>query len=173
VKGVGVSCDHVLSYQAWWQNGRMHRQGRPALRVWNVAENGSRVLQCEAWARHGSDHRVGGPAFRDWTVGPDGVRTLGEEGWLANEKLPRVDGPVDGKRCFYLQNKEVAQQDLPWLRRGQPCLTVLAGAPGAGHHGAGDEGSPAWSQDLRVAMTTGVASASYGSVVGGAVLLCV
>jgi len=163
---------HVLSKQAWYQNGRAHREGRPAWRRRRVAEDGTRVLAVEVWWRAGMQHRVSGPSYRDWTVGPDGVRTLGGEGWWANGKLHRVDGPAFFGHEFYWHGVSVRQQDLPWVRRGQGILAALAG-PGAASRGG--EVGPTWTCDARVARThaTPPASPTYRSAVGGVVLLCV
>jgi len=167
---------HVLSCQAWYQNGRAHREGRPAWRRRRVAEDGTRVLAVEVWWRAGMQHRVSGPSYRNWTVGPDGVRTPGGEWWWANGKRHRVDGPALDGREFCWHGMEVRQEDLPWLRRGQGILAALAG-PGAasrGHHGDGEVG-PTWTRDTRVALAHAppTASPTYRSAVGGVVLLCV
>jgi len=162
----------VLSYQAWYVNGEVHREGRPAYRRWHVAVDGARVLTDEAWWQHGRQHRVGGPSYRYWTVTPDGIRTLQCESWRVNGKLHRVDGPACDGRWFYWDEVRVREEDLPWLRRGRTCLTLLT-APPCG------KGAPAWSRDRRVTMartdplSTAATLATYHSAVGGVVLLCV
>jgi len=165
---------HVLSYQGWYLNGSMHRVGRPARREWVVTGDGTRVLKCEVWARHDRGHRVGGPSYRCWTVQRDGTRRLIWEKWYVNGKLHRSDGPAQTGHAFYWHGVEVRQEDLPWLQRGHG---LLAGLTGATQQSGGSGVSPAWSRDARVTMTE-VESASgtprtYGSAVGGSVLLCV
>ena len=164
---------HVLSCQGWYVNGKLHREGRPAWRIWHIADDGTRVLAVEVWWRGGMEHRVGGPSYRSWTVQPDGTRTLSWEYWRTNRKLHRVDGPAYAGYMFYWHDRQVTQEDLPWLRRGH-CL--LAGLTGATQQGGGGV-SPAWSRDPRVEMTgAGAASgtpSTYRSAVGGSVLLYV
>jgi len=165
---------HVLSHQGWWQNGNNHREGQPAGRRWHVANDGTRVLDVEVWCRHGQDHRVGGPAYRHWVVEPNGTRRLARERWHVNGKLHRVDGPALDGLGFYWHNRQVRQEDLPWLRRGRSFLVALACAAVADQNGDG-AATPAWCQDARVRMAepnTAIASL-YKSVVGGAGLLCV
>jgi len=127
-------------------------------------------------------HRVGGPAYRTWTMEPDGTRTPWCEEWWVDGVS--VDGPVFCGHLFWWQDRHVREEDPPWLRRGRDLLVALAG-PGvatAQHHrdwGGGSGVSPAWSQDARVAMTWhggragDAAVATYRSMVGGVVLLCV
>jgi len=166
---------HVLSYQAWCQNGKDYREGRPAVRRWHVAGDGTRVLEREEWWRASMLHRSTGPAYRLWTVGPDGTWTLTWEHWRVNGKLHRVDGPAYPKNGFCWHGVEVRQEDLPWLRRGQGMLSAFTGAIQEGGGGSGV--SPAWSRDARVAMTEVVSTSgtprTYRSAVGGSVLLCV
>jgi len=165
---------HVLSYQAWYLNGKLHR-GRPAVRWWHIAEDGKRVLVEEQWRRHGGWHRVGRPAYRQWTVQPDGTRRLTWESWRVNGVQHRVDGPAYGVRSFYWQGVEVRQGDLPWLRRGHDLLAAWTGATVLQH--VENAHLPAWSQDPRVARTHAAAEdavvAVYRSAVGGSVVLCV
>ena len=170
---------YVLSYQAWYFNGRQHREGRPASRIWHVADDGTRVLECEGWWRHGMRHRVGGPSYRSWHVQPDGTRTLELVGWRVNGNLHRVDGPAYPGHRLNWHGSWMTQEDLPWLRRGRGCLAASVAATTAlTLPTAGSEGSPAWTHDQRVAMTRTTNSSSttpapYRSAVGGAVLLCV
>jgi len=179
----GLPCGaHVLSYQSWYQNGKQHREGRPARRQWHVADDGARVLLLEEWGRHGRGYRAGGPSYRTWTVTPDGTRILHCVWWFVNGRLHRVDGPAEDGRRFWWQDKLVQREDLPWLRRGRSSLVALAGVTGAtptlcsdGDGGAGGRGvSPAWSRDARVVVSAGDAVVPvYRSAVGGSVLLCV
>ena len=165
---------HVLSYLSWWHFGKPHREGRSARRMWHIANDGTRVLAWEEWWRHNTRHRVGGPSFRHWPAGPDDTRTLACEYWHVNGKWHRVDGPALNGRRVYCQNREVAREDLPWLRRGLRLLVPLAIAKQQGS-GGGSVISPAWTRDARVAPThaTPTASPTYRSAVGGVVLLCV
>jgi len=180
---------HVLSYQAWWQNGNNHREGQPAGRRWHVANDGTRVLDVEMWCRHGQDHRVGGPAYRHWTVEPNGTRRLARERWHVNGKLHHVDGPALDGLGFYWQDREVRREDLPWLRRGQGVLVPFAALSGATARvqkrpACRRDGNafPAWSRDIRLygaafpawiqAGSTTPSSSLYASAVGGAFLLC-
>jgi len=179
---------HLLTYQGWFLNDRAYREGRPAVRGWHIADDGTRVLVCEEWKQHGSGHRVGGPSYRHWTVKRDGTRRLAWEGWHLDGKLHRADGPAQtGPDEFWWHDRQVRQEDLPWLRRGRCFLVGLAGFTGAtatlcsDGDGGGEGGSvsPAWSRDVRVAVTWhggGPGDAvvpAYRSAVGGSVLLCV
>jgi len=172
---------HVQSYQVWVLNGKQHREGRPAARQWYVDDNDSRNLEWEEWVRHGKNHRVGGPSYCHasychWTVGPDGTRPTWET-WHANDKLHRVDGPAYDTCRFYWYDRHVREEDLPWLRCGQRMLAALAGARGAGPRREDAASSPTWTRDERLAMTESYSvsstPATYLSVVGGSVLLCV
>jgi len=171
---------HVLSKQAWYQNGKLHREGRHAYRRWDVADDGTWVLVSEMWQQHRKVHRVGGPSYRSWHVQPDGTRTLALESWRVNGKLHRVDGPaLDGRAGpgFYWHGVSMSRgEDLPWVRRGQGILAALAGPEAASpRHDRGGEVGPTWTRDARVAPThaTPPASPTYRSAVGGVVLLCV
>jgi len=105
-----------------------------------------------------------------------------------NGKLHRVDGPAYAGHVFsWWHDRQVRQEDLPWLRCGRSFLVALAGFTGAtatlcsdGDRGAGGRVvSPAWSRDVRVAVTWhggGPGDAVvpvYRSAVGGSMLLCV
>ena len=170
---------HVLSYQGWFLNGQVHREGRPAAREWQVANDGARALVWEEWARHERGHRVDGPSTRCWTMKPDGTRRLAWETWQVDGVCHRVDGPVQDGRSFFFfwHGAVVTQRDLPWLRRGEGLLTVLAAVPKPAQRDGCT--SPAWSRDERVAMTGADSVSSppalptYRSAVGGSVLLCV
>jgi len=167
----------ALSFQAWYVNGVLHREGRPARRRWNVENNGTRVLECEKWWRRGMRHRGGGPSYRTLIVGPARTRTLAWEEWCVNEKLHRADGPALNGRRFYWHARQVREEDLPWLRRGQGPLAAMQRIHGGGGSGA----PPAWSRDARVTTVTwhgggggqDAVGATYRSAVGGSVLLCV
>jgi len=120
-------------------------------------------------------------------VGTDDTRTLTWEEWCVNGKLQRVDGPAYLGRSFHWHDVQVREEALPWLRRGRSFLVALAGFTGAtatlcsdGDRGAGGRVvSPAWSRDVRVAVTWhggGPGDAVvpvYRSAVGGSMLLCV
>jgi len=162
---------HVLSYQAWCQNGKDYREGRPAYRRWHVVDDGTRVLEIEAWRRDGMEHRLGGPAYRHWTVGPDGTRTLALEWWFANGRRHYVDGPAYYGRGFLWHGRSVEADDVPWLRRGRHGLIVPLALFTRAAATMCWSVSPAWSQDTRVAATW--LGFGYRSAVGGALLLCV
>jgi len=173
---------HVLSFQGWYLNGVLHREGRPAVRRWHVGEDGTRVVVWDEWKQHGRLHRVGGPSYRSWHVQPDGTRTLAWESWYVNDRRHRVDGSAFSRRRFWWQDKSVEGEDLPWLRRGRSFLVASPGFTGAtpmqrgdGDGGVGGSGvSPAWSRDARVVVSAGDAVVPvYRSAVGGSVLLCV
>jgi len=48
------------------------------------------------------------------------------------------------------RDRQVRQEDLPWLRRGRSLLTAFTGAI---HQGGGSGVFPAWSRDARVTVT--------------------
>jgi len=142
---------HVLSVEGWYFNGSAHREGRPAFRWWHIAGDCTQDLEIEEWRRHGHWHRVDGPSYCCWTMEPDGTRRLARERWHVNGKLHRVDGPAHtGPDEFWWHDRQVRQEDLPWLRRGWSFLVALAGFTAATPTLCSDGGAggsimfPAW-----------------------------
>jgi len=80
----------------WWQYGKRHRVGGPAIRYWD----------CLEWYENGKRHCVDGPA-RMWTNGD-------VEYWV-NGKMHREDGPAveggDGYKEWWINGKLVDVYD--------------------------------------------------------------
>ncbi len=85
-----ISC--VDGYQAWWRNGKRHRDNGPA-----IINDGN-----EMWFKDGNYHRVDGPAI---------IFKNGDKEWYWEGKRHREDGPaverVDGTQKWYRYGKKI------------------------------------------------------------------
>ncbi len=77
--------------QHWYQNGKLHRDGGPAIIYANSTQ---------FWYQHGKIHRDDGPAA---------IYTDGEQQWYQYGKYHRDDGPAvicsNGDQFWYLHGK--------------------------------------------------------------------
>ncbi len=92
--------------QAWYLNGKFHREDGPAV-IW---ANGY-----QSWYLNGKLHREDGPAV----IGANGYQA-----WYLNGQLHREDGPAiiyaNGEQYWYLNSEELTEQEFN--NRNRPCV---------------------------------------------------
>ena len=96
-KSVKYYANGSIEYEAWYQNGNLHREDGPA---WiRYRPDGS--VEIESWYRNGERHREDGPAFTEYR--PDGSVEI-EEWYWHDEQLEDITSLEDFRAWQYLKS---------------------------------------------------------------------
>ena len=108
---ISINKDHTK--KTWYDNGKIHRIGAPAIEVWWGTNN---ELVYQEYYVENIRHREDGPAI----IHPSGTEIYYIDGKLYNKNGPAIINKKDGKiigQQWFISNKDVTKSYKRWSKK--------------------------------------------------------